>query len=134
MHSRINHSQDNTMTCEICAFQTPSKRAYHSHVRTHQAVDGITHRCSSCNDAFNSASELRLHRKTHRKKTKSPDSPSTRVVDSAAINPGGEKPELDRKQFACDRCAASFVCAESLRSHIRCHQRSEVVVQTSNAR
>ena len=126
-HHRINHSQDNTMTCEICAYQTPSRRAYRSHAQSHQTTNQNVLVCSSCTYSCKSASELRAHRKTHNRTSRLLSSVvcHNKSTDDVATRQGRNDVGVSRKQFACHQCNASFVRLDSLRSHIRCHQRFE---------
>lgn len=121
------------MTCEVCAFQTPSRRVYKNHTQMHLAVK-ITHQCSSCNYSCNSLSELRVHRKTHNTcAVDGQDEGLNVTVSGAAAAAAAGRLKLVRagRQFHCDRCEASFVRMDSLKSHIRCHQRAEMTQCTA---
>ncbi|KAL1287273.1 ZFP64 [Ovibos moschatus] len=144
-HIRIKHSGD-SFKCPHCDFLGDSKATLRKHSRLHQAEH--PEKCPECSYSCSSAAALRVHSRVHCPDrpfkcshcsfdTKQPSNLAKHVKKfhgdalkseaaerrEAGRSSGRQAAKLDaKKTFHCDRCDASFMREDSLRSHKRQHR------------
>ncbi|KAJ1076436.1 hypothetical protein K5549_002476 [Capra hircus] len=143
-HIRIKHSGD-SFKCPHCDFLGDSKATLRKHSRLHQAEH--PEKCPECSYSCPSKAALRVHSRVHCPDrpfkcdfcsfdTKRPSNLAKHVKKlhgdalkseaaerrEAGRSSGRQAAKLDaKKTFHCDRCDASFMREDSLRSHKRQH-------------
>ncbi|XP_047626804.1 zinc finger protein 64 isoform X7 [Phacochoerus africanus] len=143
-HIRIKHSGNN-FKCPHCDFLGDSKATLRKHSRVHQSEH--PEKCSECSYSCSSKAALRIHERIHCTDrpfkcnycsfdTKQPsnlskhmkkfhgDMVKTEALErkDAGRQSSRQVAKLDaKKTFHCDRCDASFMREDSLRSHKRQH-------------
>ncbi|AWP10105.1 putative zinc finger protein 64 [Scophthalmus maximus] len=134
-HTR-EHQPIQPIQCSECTYSCSSKGALKVHERIHSEERPF--RCDFCNFASKQRSNLVIHKKKcHSDKPEK--SGSGKGGRGAGKSGGGDSPKpvssryrakLDAaRAFYCDTCNASFVRADSLRSHKKQHRDTQNVLQ-----
>ena len=115
-HSRL-HQAEHPEKCPECSYSCPSKAALRVHSRVH--CPDRPFKCGHCSFDTKQPSNLAKHvKKFHGDALKS-EAAERRDVGRSS---GRQAAKLDaKKTFHCDRCDASFMREDSLRSHKRQH-------------
>ncbi|KAM9296548.1 zinc finger protein 64 [Gastrophryne carolinensis] len=139
-HIRIKHNVQSTLKCPQCDFTCGSKADLRLHLRAHLPEQPV--KCLECNYSCANRTALRVHERIHSQDrpfkchlchfdTKQRSNLTTHIKKVHSDSTYSERPDWKyarksniveaKRTFKCDLCEASFVRADSLRSHKKQH-------------
>ncbi|XP_055637994.1 zinc finger protein 540-like isoform X2 [Toxorhynchites rutilus septentrionalis] len=119
-HMSNYHRSDSTTkyTCEICGHQMVSRKRFHKHMRSHEAISDGRYPCNHCDKKFATKTRLTRHERSHTQERPYKCRYCEKTFSNETNLHVHERIHTGENRFHCDICGKGYRTRYCLSDHI----------------